>query len=147
MVHVDETGFRQGNSDGQNPENKKAWAWTMVSKSLTLFRICLGRGQAHAKELLGEEFKGAAAVGKLASRTDGDSTAIACSDRWSGYNWLPLEQRALCWAHLVREFRRMSERPGESAEIGEALMEQGYQVSNVNYFYRSTTITFSTLAA
>ncbi|MBF2053114.1 MAG: transposase, partial [Candidatus Sericytochromatia bacterium] len=51
-----------------------------------------------------------------------------CSDRWSGYNWLPIEQRALCWAHLVREFRRMSERPGESAEIGEALMEHGYQV-------------------
>jgi len=111
VVHVDETGFRQGNSDGQNPEKKKAWAWTMVSKSLTLFRICLGRGQVHAKELLGEDFKG-----------------IACSDRWSGYNWLPLEQRALCWAHLVREFRRMSERPGESAEIGEALMEHGYQV-------------------
>jgi len=29
---------------------------------------------------------------------------------------------------LVREFRRMSERPGESGEIGESLMEHGYQV-------------------
>ena len=111
VVHLDETGFRQGNSDGKNPEGKKAWVWTMVSKSLTLFKICLGRGQVHAKELVGEEFAG-----------------IACTDRWGGYNFLPLKQRSLCWAHLVREFRRMSERLDESGEIGEALMEHGYQI-------------------
>ena len=111
VVHLDETGFRQGNSDGKNPEGKKAWVWTLVSKSLTLFKICLGRGQVHAKELVGEEFAG-----------------IACTDRWGGYNFLPLKQRSLCWAHLVREFRRMSERLDESGEIGEALMEHGYQV-------------------
>ena len=111
VVHMDETGFRQGNSDGNNPEDKKAWLWTLMSKSLTLFKICLGRGQVHSKVLLGENFAG-----------------IVCTDRWGGYNWIPLEQRSLCWAHLVREFRRMSDRPGESGEIGHSLMEHGYQV-------------------
>lgn len=93
VVHMDETGFRQGNCDRNNPDGKKAWLWTLMSKSLTLFKICLGRGQVHSKALLGEKFAG-----------------IVCTDRWGGYNWIPLEQRSLCWAHLVREFRRMSER-------------------------------------
>jgi transposase len=31
FLHVDETGFRQGNTDGNNPKGTKAWIWTAVS--------------------------------------------------------------------------------------------------------------------
>jgi transposase len=102
---VDETGFRQGNADGQNPTGKKAWVWVAVSAHLTVFRIALSRGQEAAKALLGEGFKG----------------LVGC-DRWSGYFWLPLAQRAYCWAHLAREYQRIAQRSGESTHLGEELL-------------------------
>lgn len=46
------------------------------------------------------------------------------SDRYGAYNWLDLEQRQICWAHLKRDFVRISERAGASGEIGRALLQQ-----------------------
>lgn len=110
-VNVDETGSRQGNADGLNPEGKKAWTWVMTCSQATLFRIALSRGQQAAQELLGKDFAG----------------IVGC-DRWSAYFYLPVKQRAQCWPHLLREFQRMSERQGEAGEIGQKLLEQGYQL-------------------
>jgi hypothetical protein len=31
IVGADETGFKQGNSDGQNGKNQKAWLWVAVT--------------------------------------------------------------------------------------------------------------------
>lgn len=106
VVNVDETGFRQGNADGQNATGKKAWVWVAVSAHLTVFRVALSRGQEAAKALLGADFKG----------------MVGC-DRWSGYFWLPLAQRAYCWAHLAREYQRIAQRSGESARLGEDLLK------------------------
>src|SRR5216683_5276159 len=44
-VHLDETGWRQGNGA------KKAWLWTAVTTWVTVFVIRLSRGAAVAKEL------------------------------------------------------------------------------------------------
>lgn len=106
VVNVDETGFRQGNADGQNATGKKAWVWVAVSTHLTVFRVALSRGQDAAKALLGEDFKG----------------LVGC-DRWSGYFWLPLAQRAYCWAHLAREYQRIAQRSGESGQLGQDLLK------------------------
>ena len=111
VLNMDETGFRQHNGDTQNPEGKKAWVWVMMNKWLTFYKIELGRGQKQAEELLGPDFLG-----------------IVCSDRYSAYNILDEDQHAYCWAHLLRDFERIAERPGECGQLGKALVEHTQQL-------------------
>lgn len=82
VAHLDETGWREG--------RRRAWLWTMVTPSLTIFQIDRHRSGAVARALLGPDW-----------------TGVVHSDRYSAYNWLPLEQRAVCWAHLARDFQKL----------------------------------------
>ncbi len=85
IVGADETGFKQGNADGQNPHNQRAWLWVAVTPLVSFFQVMLARSTAAAQALLGKDFSG-----------------ILNSDRYSAYNWLDVSQRQLCWAHLSR---------------------------------------------
>lgn len=107
IVGADETGFRQGNADGKNPDNKKGWLWVAVTPLVSFFQVTLSRSRKAAESLLGEDF-----AGKLNS------------DRYGAYNWVEIEQRQLCWAHLKREFIKISERSGLSRQIGRDLLAQ-----------------------
>jgi transposase len=129
VAHADETGWVQGNSDGNNRERRKAWLWVVVTSWVTVFQVHLSRGQAAAKELLGE-FAG-----------------YLVSDRWSGYGWWPLSRRQLCWAHLIREFRKIAERGGESQAIGEGLLEQARKLFELWHRVRDGTLTCEGFAA
>jgi transposase len=95
-AHADETGWRQA--------GKKAWLWTVVTGVAVVFAIRFSRGAKVAKELLGECFAG-----------------ILNSDRWSSYNWVDLARRQLCWAHLIRDFRKIAESRGPLAPVGKSL--------------------------
>jgi transposase len=106
-VGSDETSFRQGNGDGQNPTLKQGWLWVLVTPWVCYFAVALSRAQAVAIEMLGANFAG-----------------NVTTDRYGGYNWLELTQRQVCWAHLKRDFTKISERSGVSKEIGEALLEE-----------------------
>jgi transposase len=92
VVNLDETGWRQ--------EQQRAWLWTVVTTALTVFRIDRRRGGAVVEALLGADYAG-----------------VVGSDRWSAYNRFPAEQRALCWAHLKRDFQGLVDRGGEAAPI------------------------------
>jgi transposase len=129
VVHADETGWRQGNSDGSNPERRKAWLWVLLSRWVIVFQIHLSRGQAAAKALLGK-FAG-----------------YLVTDRWSGYGGWPLERRQLCWAHLIREFQKIAERGGESQPIGEGLLEQARQLFRLWHRVRDGTLTRTAFGA
>jgi len=107
VVGADETGFNQGNIDGGNPKQRQAWLWVAVTPLVTFFEITLTRCTQAAKNLLGKNFAG-----------------ILNSDRYGAYNWVELSRRQLCWAHLRREFIKISERPGVSKELGTALVKQ-----------------------
>lgn len=107
QVNVDETSFAQGNSDGQNPTGRKGWLWVMVTPLVSYFAVALSRSGSVAQRLLGDAFDG-----------------IVGSDRFSGYNWMALDGRQLCWAHLKRDFIRIAERAGISGQLGKALLEQ-----------------------
>jgi transposase len=93
VVNVDETGWRQ--------QNQRAWLWTAVTATLTLFRIDRSRGGAVLEALLGAEFAG-----------------VVGSDRWSAYKRFPAERRALCYAHLKRHFQALVDRGGTAEPIG-----------------------------
>jgi hypothetical protein len=107
IVGADETGFGQGNGDGQNPHSKRAWLWVAVTPLVSFFCVALSRSTAAAQSLLGENFRG-----------------FLNSDRYNAYNWVDVEQRQLCWAHLKREFTKISERRGVSRQLGRDLLAQ-----------------------
>ena len=46
------------------------------------------------------------------------------ADRYNAYNWVDVAQRQLCWAHLKREFTKISERSGVSRQLGRDLLAQ-----------------------
>src|SRR3954451_23875580 len=93
VVNLDETGWRQ--------ERKRAWLWTVVTAELTVFRIDRRRSGAVVDALLGADF-----------------TGVVGSDRWSAYSRFPAERRALCYAHLKRDFQALVDRGGEAEAIG-----------------------------
>jgi transposase len=43
---------------------------------------------------------------------------ILTSDRWSGYGWLPVDQRQICWAHLARDWQALADRSGAATPLG-----------------------------
>jgi transposase len=93
---VDETGWWQGQG--------RHWLWTVVTDTLTLFRLDRSRGKAVAQALLGPDW-----------------TGIVGSDRYSASRYLPLDQRQLCWAHLLREFRTIAAYNHHQRPFGERL--------------------------
>ncbi|NCR38363.1 MAG: IS66 family transposase [Microcystis aeruginosa W13-11] len=56
IVGADETGFGQGNADGDNPQSKRAWLWVAVTPLVSFFCVGLSRSTAAAQGLLGENF-------------------------------------------------------------------------------------------
>ena len=123
VTHVDETGWKQHNGDGNNPEQKSSWLWGANSDLVTVYQVTLNRGQSSAKALLGEDYAG-----------------IVVSDRYGGYNWIPLEQRQICWAHLKRDLKRISQRSGVAGEIGQALLKLQQRLFRWWYKVRDGTI-------
>jgi transposase len=93
VVNIDETSWRQ--------EQRRAWLWTAVTAELTVFYIDRSRGGAAIEALLGAEF-----------------TGVVGSDRWAAYSRFPAERRALCHAHLKRDFQALADRGGEAEPIG-----------------------------
>src|SRR5450830_516328 len=95
VVNVDETGWRL--------RGGKRTLWGALTFRAAVFRIAEGRHRREAEALLGEEFSG-----------------VACSDRWWAYDYLDVERRQLCWAHLVRDLTAHSEGLGAQKQFGAA---------------------------
>lgn len=123
VVGADETSWAQGNADGANSRGSKAWLWVAVTPLVTFFQVLLSRSAEAAQTLLGVSFGG-----------------ILTSDRHGGYNWVDLERRQLCWAHLKREFIKISERPGVSAQLGAALVKQQKKLFELWHRVRDGTL-------
>lgn len=111
VANLDETGWWQGRI--------RSWLWTMVTETLTLFRLDPHRSKAVAQALLGPDW-----------------TGVVGSDRYSAYRYLPLEQRQLCWAHLIREFRKIAAYNQHQRPFGERLLEITTRIFAVWYRFR-----------
>jgi transposase len=97
-IHLDETGHKECNKNG--------WAWIMSTLEATYFKLAPSRGRKIAKELIGD-FR----------------DHIYVTDRYSAYDFLPDKNRQVCWAHLKRDFQKISERPGVPGKIGKKLLK------------------------
>jgi transposase-like protein len=102
VCNMDETRWRQ------RGQPKTGWLWVVVTKVTTLFQVALSRSHEVAQALLGADY-----------------TGVVGSDRAGSYAWLAVEQRQVCWSHLLRDFQRILERGGESFVIGTNLKLQG----------------------
>lgn len=123
-VGSDETGFRQGNVDGANPSQKRGWLWVLVTPYVCYFQVWLSRSQVAAQTMLGATF-----------------TGHVVTDRYSAYSWLDIQKRQVCWAHLKRDFTKISERVGISAILGKTLLEQQKKLFEVWHQARDGMIT------
>jgi transposase len=85
VKHADETSWKQA--------GKLCWLWLAATQSVAAFVVHGRRGWQGLHALLGVVVHG-----------------IVCSDRWSAYSRLAVQKRQICWAHLRRDFQRMSER-------------------------------------
>lgn len=83
-INIDETGH--------NRDGKKAWMWGVMSPAMAFFSIAASRGKKVLKSLVGD-FKN-----------------VVTSDRYSAYNYFDSDKRQICWAHLKRDFTRLSEK-------------------------------------
>ena len=117
-AHADETGWPRGN-------RLKGWLWMLCCTGAAVFMIQAGRGQTAAKKLLG------AFVGVL-----------HC-DRWSGYNCFA-GLRQLCWAHLKRDFKALSEAKGNMGRIGSELFVLAKQILHMRKRVRDGTLLWQT---
>ncbi len=125
IVGADETGFKQGNGDGQNPQNKKAWLWVAVTPRGSFFQVTLARSSLAASALLGEHFRG-----------------ILKARSWSVLTiGLMLTKDNTARAHLKREFTKISERSGISRQIGRDLLAQEKKLFRSLHRVRDGTLT------
>jgi transposase len=67
-----------------------------------------------------------------------------CTDRYGVYQKVPLKQRGLCWAHLQRDFKELSEQAA-SASLGAAGVELCRQVHRLWDQFAAGTIDRSML--
>jgi transposase len=92
VKYVDETGWRRAGR----------WLWTAATHSAALFRVDRGRNWHGLQNLLGRDVFG-----------------VVCSDRFGLYDHLKTGKRAVCWAHLKRDFQRWLDRGGPTARLGQ----------------------------
>jgi transposase len=98
VVCVDETGWRCA--------GERRTLWGALSDGFAAFHIAADRHERELPELIGERFAG-----------------IVCSDRWWAYDSLDPARRQVCWAHLLRDFRRHAEGLADQQRFGEAGLE------------------------
>jgi len=116
--NADETGWRE--------KTKRLWLWISVTPLVAIFRLLKTRAAAGAKELWGTEVGGT--IG---------------TDHYAGYQWIDPRQRQLCWAHLKREFVAWSQRAGETARIGLALLAAEQQLFTLWYRVRDGSLAWA----
>jgi transposase len=122
IANVDETGWWEGPT--------RRWLWTVVTETLTLFRLDPSRGKAVVQVLLGPDW-----------------TGIVGSDRYAAYRYLPLEQRQICWAHLLREFRKLAAYNQHQRPLGTRLLDITTRIFAVWYRFRAAAIDRPTVLA
>ena len=126
QTYVQRQPVRNADETSWCEKGKRRWLWISVTPLVTIFRLLKTRGAAGAKELLAEVVWG-----------------IIGSDHYAGYHWIDPRQRQLCWAHLKREFVAWSERTGETARIGLALLAVEKQLFTLWYRVRDGTLAWA----
>jgi transposase len=98
---VRQAGAKNLDETGWKVHGARAWLWVAATTLVCFFAIHASRGRAGFRALLQGVRKG-----------------IFTSDRWGVYRQRAVRFRQVCWAHLLRDFQKLIDRGGQSAEIG-----------------------------
>jgi transposase len=111
--NVDETGWKRAGR----------FLWVAATPSLAVFHLdpCRNRDAMH--ELLGQKING-----------------TVCTDRFGVYEKIPIERRGLCWSHLKRDFKDLTEQKGAAKKIGDAGLEVCARVFDLWHRFRDRRI-------
>ena len=118
IAHADETGWRRGNK-------QKGWLWAFCCATAAVFMVHANRSQQAARKLMGDF------SGKLVT------------DRYNAYNFYKLI-RQICWAHLKRDFKAISEDKGAISKIGEELHGLAKKILKMRRRVRDGTLQWET---
>lgn len=118
VAYADETGWPKGN-------RQKGWLWAMCCAGAAVFMVHANRSQEAARKLI-DSF-----VGKLVS------------DRYNAYNFYAFI-RQICWAHLKRDFKAISEAKGEIGKIGQELYGLAKKILKMRKRVRDGTLLWRT---
>lgn len=111
VKHVDETGWKQA--------GRKRWLWVAATVNVVVFLIDAFRNITALRKLIGPKLRG-----------------ILCSDRWRAYDHVDVGQRQICWAHLKRNWEKMSERGGKAKIIADACLSVQERVFELWHLFR-----------
>jgi transposase len=117
---LDETGWREA--------GRRAWLWVASATNFAVFRIHPKRGHQQVDAWLPTGPAG-----------------IVTSDRWSVYGRLPVEQRQLCWAHLLRDLQGLVDAGGASAAATEPILKGAVAMFTEWHRFRDGSINRATL--
>ncbi len=118
IAHADETGWPRGN-------RLKGWLWAMCCSTAAFFMVHANRSQQAARNLIGDF------AGKLVS------------DRYNSYKFYTLI-RQICWAHLKRDFKAISEAKGSIGKIGRQLYDLAKEILKLRKRVRDGTLQWPT---
>lgn len=119
--HFDETSWRD--------QGKNHWVWVGSTSDATCYKIDPNRSKEAFKRFAGQ-------LGQ----------APVITDRYSAYNDLQ-NPHQYCLAHLIRDFRKFSEREGTDSEIGKALEKELLQMCKTQKNFREGEISKSSRSA
>jgi transposase len=118
VAHPDETSWPRGNRE-------KGWLWTFCCTTAAVFMVHAHRSQEAAQKLIGSF------VGTL------------ISDRYNAYNFYKFI-RQICWAHLKRDFKAISETDGRLGKIGLELHDLAKKILQMRNRVRDGTLQWKT---
>lgn len=118
VAYADETGWRRGN-------RQRGWLWAMCCAGAGVFMVHANRSQEAAHKLIN------GFVGKLVS------------DRYNAYNFYAFI-RQICWAHLKRDFKAISETKGDIGNIGQELYGLAKKILKMRKRVRDGTLQWRT---
>jgi transposase len=96
-INTDETGHKR--------DGKKQWMWCFATGIMAYFLTAKSRGRKVLVALIG------------------DYKHVVTSDRHQAYSYFDSANRQICWAHLKRDFTKLSEKKNKlCARIGQNLL-------------------------
>jgi hypothetical protein len=99
IVGADETSFNQGNIDGGNPSQRKAWLWVALTPLVTFFEIALTRCTQGAKNLVSVQ-GGRRSLSKRAATRCAKSVPLATAKK--GHQMSSSRFHSNCSIHTLR---------------------------------------------
>jgi len=89
-------------------------------------------------------------AGRIAKELLGELPKYVVTDRYSGYSWLELKFRQICWSHLIRDFKWIKGFKGQAGRIGEELLDCANQLFHLWHRVQKGTLkrsSFKTLVS